>query len=101
MLWLLKPDGIPEWILTYLLHQSRSLWIEENVASDAEKVFIMSNSVIVKPACPDAIRGLANAIDRTSRHAFDSTNDHRQLILLPNLKQPMPMIRHQHPTKET
>ena len=98
---LAQPDCIPKRIVANPSYKPRPFWIEDDVAGDREQILIDANSVIMKSTRSNPSLDAAHIIDHTRRHAFDSTYQHGQLVLLAQFNQAMPMIRHQDPAKQT
>ena len=93
----LKKNRIPEWVIAYLVGQTCSHWVHDNVLRNNCQIGIAMNMVLMVATRPHRVDGRRMHPDMARSRRFDSVHHSAQCIVLPQLNQPMCMIWHHNP----
>jgi len=93
----LKKNRIPEWVIASLVGQARSDWVHDDVLRNHCQIGIAMNLVLMVATRPHRVDGRRMHPDMARSRRFDSVHHSAQCIVLPQLDQPMCMIRHHNP----
>ncbi len=96
----IEPDGIPVGIVQRTFRESSPYRIGNDVSSDPPDILVSAKRVVVKTAIPDSLICDTRRV-KCACHIRLEAVDHARKRFVTQLQQAMPVIRHQHPRKQT
>ena len=79
---MLKPYGVPQWVVTYSLDQPGSQGVCDDVAGEFFQVVFGAEGCIVVSALPYTVLALGGFVDCDSASGFDLLHDAGKGVLL-------------------
>ncbi len=91
---IIHPYRIPQWILPDIFHDARPQRVRHDISRNPDEILFTTDRPVHVASLPDRLRPKTVCSDASGRIRLHAADTYRQALRLPQLHQPVHVIRH-------